>query len=163
MKLFITLCCAALLLSTCTKEVGKKPYSLELTFASGEVLPLTVLIYEKAKKYDIEVPIYAKKQTNAIYIESDNSIPWELVMFKDNEERLVGINDVNYWKFSAVDFAGGQEVSAYGVIEMDGLYTKKGRKFTVENGTFTITWANSNEYGIPAPKIITGTWRMERE
>jgi len=143
--------------------VGKKPYSLELTFASGEVLPLTVLIYEKAKKYDIEVPIYAKKQTNAIYIESDNSIPWELVMFKDNEERLVGINDVNYWKFSAVDFAGGQEVSAYGVIEMDGLYTKKGRKFTVENGTFTITWANSNEYGIPAPKIITGTWRMERE
>jgi len=163
MKALITFFAITFILFACTKEVGKKPYSLELTFPSGEVLPLTVLVYEKAKEYSPDVPINSYEQTNSVYIESDDTYPWELMMYKKDEERLVGINDINYWKFSAVDFAGGQEVSAYGVIEMDGLYTKKGRKFTVENGTFTITWANSNQYGIPAPKVITGTWRMERK
>ena len=165
MKVLITLCCAVLLLSAYTKEVGKEPYLFELTFTSGEVVPLRVYVYEKAKKYEnqnVQYNINVQDQTNAIYIESD-PIALHFVVFKQNENRLVGIDDINFWKTSVVDFAGGQEVIVYGSIELDGPYTKKGREFTVENGTFTITWTNSYQYSVPAPKVTTGTWRMERE
>jgi len=166
MRTLLLICGLAVLTAGCTKEVGKEPYAFELTFSTGEVIPFTAFIYEKAKDYEngnVSHNINTHKQTNSIYLESDPLPGMDLILVKKDEKKLIGINDLNAWRTSEQNFAGGAEVQVYGIIEMDGDYTKKGKKFTVNNGVFTITWTNSSDYGEPANKVLTGTWTLHRK
>jgi len=150
----------------CTKEVGKEPYELVLSFDAGGSIPFTVFVYEKAKNYDngnVAHKINTKKQTNSIYIESIPLPGLELVLLKKDKEKLIGLSRISAWKTTEISFASGQEVSVEGFIEMDGNYTKKGKKFTVSEGSFTITWNNSADYGEPSNKEISGVWSMNRK
>ncbi len=156
-----------LLLNSCTKEVGKELYNLTFTFNTGEQITTECLIYEKAKKkYEsstAENILNHKEDLHLIYLEAQfyTSEIIGVTLFKTEADYLVGIDNFHAPCANA-SFAAGQNVDVQGVIDMNGSYDKKWRKFIVEQGTFTFQWTNAADYG-ETNKELTGTWTLKRK
>jgi len=165
MRTAIMLFLTVMLLTGCTKEVGKVEYELYFKFASSDESLFNCLIYEKSKHYIApnEDDIY-KGDKSYLLIKSSSTIKnnFEIVLLKTESNQLITINPVKNWGISNALFASNQDVNLLGTIEMNGSYKKKGKKFIVENGTFTINWSNAPDYGEPVQEL-TGTWSLKRK
>lgn len=156
-----------LLFFSCKKEVGKEVYNLTFTFNTSEQITTECLIYEKAKKkYEsstAENILNHKENLHLIYLESQfyTSEILGMTLFKTEADYLAGINNFHAPCANA-SFAAGQNIDVKGVIDMNGAYGKKWRKFTVDEGTFTLKWTNAADYG-ETNKTLTGTWTLKRK
>ena len=152
-------------LVACTKEVGKEPYELVFQFETQEQILFECLIYEKQKKYvGADGSNIHKGDDSIIILKTLSKIQddFQLDLFKTKADYLICINKIYGWRISTASFASNQDVNLLGVIEMNGSYKKKGKKFIVENGTFTINWSNAPDYGEPVQEL-TGTWSLKRK
>lgn len=166
MKKLTLLILVILLLTSCTKEVGKEVYNLTLTFITGEQIKTEYLVYEKDKKYkNTQANLYLNNDPDAklIYLKApfDPSQTLGMILFKTEADYLAGINNFHAPCTNA-SFAAGQNIDLQGVIDMYGAFDKKWRKFTVEEGTFTFQWTNAADYG-ETNKELTGTWTLKRK
>lgn len=155
-----------LLLTNCTKEVGKEGYNLTFKFNSSEQITAEYLIYEKPKKYNnssAESTTTSNNKAYLIYLEAQfyTSEIMGMILFKTEADYLAGINNFHAPCANA-SFATGQNVDLQGVMDMYGAYDKKWRKFIVEEGTFTFNWTNAADYG-ETNKTLTGTWTLKRK
>lgn len=156
-----TLLISILLLLGCHKEVAKKSYLLQLNFDSGGVSKSEGVIYEKDKKYkhDGYKSYVILGNKNAMIFDSEDGLSFWI--FKTPEEKLIA--EVSY--FFSVDnasFANDATANCYGSLELEGAYTRSGRKIKVENGTFKFTWSNAEDYG-QVDQVLTGTWTLQRK
>lgn len=158
-----------LMISACKKEIGKKEYTMNFRFESGDEISLTGKIFEKYKKY--------KKYLNEI----DGGYSLKLIdgvglymkfysfevsntttALKMSDKKLI-CNDE--WKLmfgNPITFANNQSGLITGEIELEGTYTQKGRAYTVENGDFKFYWRNAEEFGM-TDTILKGTWSLKRK
>lgn len=155
-----------ILILGCTKEVGKKEYELIFTFSTSERCIINSFVFEKTKKYknqDANYYVGKPHVGNQIYIEGKlyNGANFPLILFKTEAKFLAGINAVSI-PLNSASFAGNQNIQVTGILDMYGKYEKKGRKFIVENGTFTIDWTNAADYG-QSNQQLTGTWTLKRK
>lgn len=166
MKKTIFLIGLLFLFSNCTKEVGKKPYDFIMKFDSGDYLSLEVAIYEKAKEYEnqnVQYNINTQTNTSAIYIEDITKGPHQIdmVLYKTDNKRLVGVDNLQNTLIANASFAGGQHINVYGTMELEGSYSKFCRRFRVEEGTFSFDWTNAADYGY-SNQTLTGTWTLKQ-
>lgn len=151
---------------SCTKEVGKKTYELNLNFDSGAKKSIECLIYEKKKHYKIDngSDIYIEDIDNYLYLTSVNNSTSDylsLQLIKTEADYLACMNNVHLY-VDNVNFASNSNVLLKGILELYGSYIKKGRKYIVDNGTFSIYWENAADYG-EQPQLLTGTWTLRRK
>lgn len=145
-------------LISCTKEVGKQPYSLVFNFDSGQQLKLECLICEKSKVYNTGYgnhTISLKNSKNKIVIIPvvETSPFFEINMLKSEGSHLASLTNQ--------EFSVNAQIIK-GPLEMYGEYDKKGKKFIVENGTFSFEWTNALDYGEPI-QTLTGSWSLKRK
>lgn len=147
------------LLMSCSKENGKNSYDLTFNYDSGESENYVCVIYEKRKSYetgygDLED---LKQNKNGIVLQSvkDESPYIKLKLLKTEAEYLACYATMDFW-FQV----NGKQIN--GPLEMYGKYEKKGKAFTVNEGTFSVYWENAADYG-EQPQLLTGTWTLRRQ
>lgn len=168
MKNFKLIFLVIFLFNSCTKEIAKEPYTLSFKFNTGEQINVDCLVHEKPKKYESSTAEWETKYSNfkkciLIYVEAQfyTSGVWGMSLLKTEAKYLAGMT---YFQ-APVDnasFAAGQNIDISGVIDMYGSYDKKGRKYTVDEGTFTFQWTNAADYG-ETNKALNGTWTLKRK
>lgn len=145
----------------CNKENGKNEYSIVFNLDLGGSLKRHCIIFEKQKKYESGYGHIENLQNNknGIVIQS---IPKEdyfrLTFLKTEANYLAGQMDVDSW--INWFWINGKEIN--GPLEMYGKYEKKGKVFTVDEGTFSVYWENAADYG-EQPQLLTGTWTLKRK
>jgi len=153
--------------NSCNKEVGKEKYMLKLNFNDNCVKNIDCVIYEKSKEYETEAgdKYNMLGNPNFIKVVAGNSSDTEYFVFhfvKTEANYLASINLLNNMTINNAAFASNQNITINGVCNLNGSYKKKGKKFIVENGTFTINWSNAPDYGEPVQEL-TGTWSLKRK
>lgn len=143
---------------SCNKEVGKKTYYLIFNFDSGNELKLECRILEKQKVYNTEYGNHTVSLKNSedkiVIIPVYNTYSYyQITLLKGEGNHLLGLSNQSFK-------VNDQFIN--GPLEMYGDYDKKGRKFIVENGTFTIDWTNAADYG-QSIQQLKGTWSLKRK
>jgi hypothetical protein len=152
----------------CTKEVARKFYILQLHFDNGMEHESEGRIFEKDKVYksddpeDIDNSVTMHYLPNSIKYFSKNELT--IILFKTKEKQLVGAtNSVESLTVKNASAIIGLESSKLeGILELEGSYKSPFRKITVENGTFSFTWSNAEDYGLQ-DTVLTGTWSLKRK
>lgn len=154
---------ACLLLTGCHKENGRHDYEMRLTFDSGDVFTDYGRMYEKkihGKKYRDKIHDafnLNESQGKAVYLEVFNGY-----IFLKEGEKFVCSDQLFLRSTDPVAFAGGQSGVFNGDIYFEGNYTQKGRKYTVDNGTFEFIWRD-DVTGAPVNSIVyKGKWTLGR-
>lgn len=140
-----------LFLSSCIKENGKKLYSFQLYFETGDIWETDVLVDEKFK--DLST-LQKRNRLNVTTV----SLPKNILVnfFKVENNKLTGFGDISYSKFTITDESIGY---LSGLIELDGVYKRKGKQYFVDNGVFSFYGSGLNQ----PITLYEGKWTLKRE
>jgi hypothetical protein len=153
-------------ISSCTKEVARKHYLLKLHFNNGMEHESDGVIYEKDKTYksksveDIGDHVAMKYYPECIWFSDYDQI--DMKLFKTKEDKLVGTTTQTILVSNASNVIGIESEKLFGSLELEGAYKSPFRKITVDNGTFSFTWSNAEDFGMQ-DTVLTGTWSLKRK
>lgn len=157
MKKLINICVLILplLVVSCLKENGKKEYILHLEFSSGDVWEGSCHVLEKTAKQGNSDKYEGNK--NEILINYD-PMNFYLHLLKVEDKFLAGgdMLGINVTNFNMINNQSGK---LYSSIEMKGLYTRNGRHYQVDNGTFVFKLGGT-PFNVP-DTIYTGSWSLK--